>query len=53
MDILKDLEILDQQRTNEEVQRYRTLIRVSIEFCVTIQDCYFLFYDLFLVFQEE
>ena len=29
------------------------LIRIAIEFCVTIQDCYFLFYDLFLMFQEE
>ena len=41
------LEILDTQKTKE---RYRTLIRIGIEFCVTIQDCYFLFYDLFLLF---
>jgi len=30
--------------------KYKTLIRMSIEFCVTIQDHYFLFYDLFLLF---
>lgn len=26
---------------------------MAIEFCVIIQDCYFLFYDIFLLFQEE
>lgn len=29
------------------------MIRIAIEFCVTIQDCQFLFYDVFLLFQEE
>lgn len=41
------------QILKEHATRYRTLIRIGIEFCVTIQDCYFLFYDLFLLFQEE
>lgn len=35
------------------MQKYCTLVRMAIEFCVIIQDCYFLFYDLFLLFQEE
>ena len=53
-DILNDLETLDKQEKSKEMaERYRTLIRIAIEFCVTIQDCYFLFYDLFLMFQEE
>lgn len=29
------------------------MIRIAIEFCVIVKDCYFLFYDLFLLFQEE
>ena len=52
--ILDDLETLDKQEKSKEMaERYKTLIRIAIEFCVTIQDCYFLFYDLFLMFQEE
>jgi len=35
------------------MDRYCTLIRMSIEFCIIIQDCYFLFYDIFLLFQEQ
>lgn len=51
---MNDLETLDKQEKSKEMaERYRTLIRIAIEFCVTIQDCYFLFYDLFLMFQEE
>eukprot|EP00347_Sterkiella_histriomuscorum_P024298 403331615 len=34
-------------------KKYQTLIRISIEFCVELKDCYFLFYDLFLLFKEE
>ena len=35
------------------MQKHKALIRMAIEFCVLVQDCYFLFYDLFLMFQEE
>lgn len=28
-------------------------MRIAIEFCVEIQDCYFLFYELFLYFRDE
>ena len=38
---------------DERSKKYQTLIRISIEFCVELKDCYFLFYDLFLLFQEE
>ena len=41
------------EKTTMKMKKYRTLIRIAIEFCVTISDCYFLFYDLFLLFQEE
>ena len=34
------------------MQDYQSLIRTTIEFCVELQDCYFLFYDLFLLFEE-
>jgi len=44
------LELLDEKKPDENMSRYKTLIRIGIEFCVTIQDCYFLFYDLFLLF---
>jgi len=37
----------------ERLQKYQTLIRISIEFCVELRDCYFLFYDLFLLFKDE
>lgn len=47
------LQMLDQQKTTARMAKYRTLIAIAIEFCVTIQDCYFLFYDLFLLFEEE
>lgn len=51
---MTDLNSLSQQEKSKEMaERYRTLLRIAIEFCVTIQDCYFLFYDLFLMFQEE
>lgn len=43
----------DDSKAAQAKERYRMLIRIGIEFCVTIQDCYFLFYDLFLLFQEE
>jgi hypothetical protein len=44
------LNFLEEKKYDEKKRRYRTLIRIGIEFCVTIQDCYFLFYDLFLLF---
>lgn len=44
---------LDSQRKDTQRLRYNNLIRIAIEFCVIVQDCYFLFYDLFLLFQEE
>ena len=35
--ILDDLETLDKQEKSKEMaERYRTLIRIAIEFCVTI-----------------
>jgi hypothetical protein len=34
----------------ERIKKYQTLIRIAIEFCVELKDCYFLFYDLFLLF---
>lgn len=41
---------LEQQKKDTKLQRYCMLVRIVIEFCVIIQDCYFLFYDLFLLF---
>lgn len=38
---------------DERRKKYQTLIRISIEFCVELKDCYFLFYDLFLLFKDE
>jgi hypothetical protein len=36
-----------------KMENYRTLIRIAIEFCVELKDCYFLFYDLFIMFKDE
>lgn len=47
------LQQLDVQKKDARKLRYNNLIRIAIEFCVVVQDCYFLFYDLFLLFQEE
>jgi hypothetical protein len=52
VEILQINQMLD-PRTTARMAKYRTLIAIAIEFCVTIQDCYFLFYDLFLLFEEE
>jgi hypothetical protein len=49
VEILENLQMLD-EKTTLKMKKYRILIRIAIEFCVTIQDCYFLFYDLFLMF---
>ena len=52
--ILSEVDTLkNQEKSKEMLEKYKTLIRITIEFCVTIQDCFFLFYDLFLMFQEE
>lgn len=45
--------MLDQQKSTERTSKCRALVSIAIEFCVTIDDWYFLFYDLFLHFAEE
>ena len=35
---------------DERICKYQTLIRIAIEFCVELKECYFLFYDLFILF---
>lgn len=44
------LHLIDNEKDQNKIGRYKTLIRIGIEFCVTIQDPYFLFYDLFIIF---
>jgi len=43
----------DSSLESAQIQRQKVLIRVAVEFCVELQDAYFLFYDLFLLFQDE
>ena len=38
---------------SDKMEKYRTLFTIAIEFCITISDWYFLFYDLFILFEEE
>lgn len=52
MDIKEHLRMIDSLE-DKKLDNYQKLIRIAIEFCVELQDCYFLFYDLFLLFQEE
>ena len=40
-------------KEDDKVQHFRIFVRIAIEFCVELQDCYFLFYELFLFFSEE
>mmetsp|Transcript_39648 Transcript_39648/g.38222 ORF Transcript_39648/g.38222 Transcript_39648/m.38222 type:complete len:222 (-) Transcript_39648:766-1431(-) len=52
MEIKEHLRILDSLE-DKKLESFQDLIRIAIEFCVELQDCYFLFYDLFLLFKEE
>lgn len=53
LDLLNMLDSSKTSQTTEKMAKYRTLFAIAIEFCVTISDWYFLFYDLFLLFEEE
>lgn len=37
----------------DKMNKYRKLMSIAIEFCIKISDWYFLFYDLFIIFDEE
>lgn len=54
-EILENLKSLGDkdQLDGDLADNYRLLMRTCIEFCVTIQDYNFLFYDVFVPFQEQ
>lgn len=37
----------------DRANKYQTLIRIAIEFCIELKDPQFLFYDLFLLFKDS
>eukprot|EP00347_Sterkiella_histriomuscorum_P012402 403368713 len=51
--IVAQAQQVDIEFKDEKLEKFKTLIRIAIEFCVELKDQRFLFYDLFLLFKNE